>query len=123
MFNPTIQNVFRMKCPKCHTGDFFLGKSYNFKTVGRTHNRCPHCNEDFLREPGYYYGAMYVSYAIGVALFSIIYASYSLWFSDYSVWYPIGLIGFVSVVFGPYLYHLSKIVWISFFVKFDPNKV
>jgi hypothetical protein len=40
-----------------------------------------------------------------------------LFVKDYSVWSPIIVIAIASVLTGPYLYALSKIIWINMFVK------
>ena len=40
------------------------------------HEECPHCDHHFEKEPGYFLGAMYVSYAMtlaeGVALYILV---------------------------------------------------
>ena len=41
------------------------------------HDRCPACGLKFEREPGYYLGAMYVSY--GLALVTIVVIAIALW--------------------------------------------
>ena len=30
---------------------------------------CPHCNASFVPEPGFYFGAMFISYAFNVVIF------------------------------------------------------
>ena len=35
----------------------------------KTHKHCPHCNLAYEREPGFFFGAMYVSYALTMAIF------------------------------------------------------
>ena len=44
----------------------FSGGMYNFGS-NKIHEHCPHCNLHFEIEPGYFYAAMYVSYALNVA--------------------------------------------------------
>lgn len=43
-------------------------------------DHCPECGLSFMPEPGFYYGAMYVSYALTIALsvFNFIWI-YMLW--------------------------------------------
>lgn len=106
-----------MKCPRCLEGDFFISHPYDLKNAGKTPLRCPKCELDFRREPGYYFGALYVSYGMGVALFVAIYLSFALFVKEYNVWWPIVIITLASLLLGPYMYALSKIIWINFFVK------
>lgn len=106
-----------MKCPQCLEGDFFVSTPYDLRNAGKTPNNCPKCDLDFRKEPGYYFGALYVSYGLGVGLFATIYLSFVLFTDDFSVWWPISLIALSSIVFGPYMYALSKIMWINMFVS------
>lgn len=56
----------KAKCPKCRKGNIFTGTMYGFN-VQRTNEFCPHCGVRFEVEPGYFYAAMYVSYAMNVS--------------------------------------------------------
>jgi hypothetical protein len=64
---------------------------------------------------------MYVSYGLGVALFVTIWASCNLFFNDISVWTQIGLVVLFSIILGPYLFALSKIIWANFFINYDKD--
>ena len=66
-----LYSIFNHKCPRCLEGDIYANKSsYDLKNITNMNHSCDKCELDFEREPGYYYGAMYVSYALTVA-FSI----------------------------------------------------
>jgi len=54
------------KCPRCRRGDMFATPMYGLK-LQKMHESCPHCNLKFEREPGYFYVAMFISYAMNVA--------------------------------------------------------
>ncbi|MGB0196394.1 MAG: DUF983 domain-containing protein [Flavobacteriales bacterium] len=56
------------RCPKCYEGRLFNSHAYDLKRVSEMPAKCPVCGEDFAREPGFYFGAAYVSYALTVAL-------------------------------------------------------
>lgn len=112
-----LYSIFRMKCPRCHEGDFFVSHPYDLKRAGDTHEHCPNCNLKYSREPGFYYGAMYVSYGLGVGLFVTLWVCFNLFFPSASVWIQIGTISFASLVLAPYLYALSKIIWANLFIR------
>jgi len=95
------------------------------------HNKCPHCGEPFEREPGFYYGAAYVSYGLTVALWIAVLVALI-------VFDAVGLITFsfmenpityLSIGIGlllallPILYRLSRAIWINFFVKYREDAV
>ncbi|WP_093025500.1 DUF983 domain-containing protein [Pustulibacterium marinum] len=62
--------VFKCKCPRCQEGAIFktTGKGSLF-SYPKMHSRCLKCNYLFDKEPGFFFGAMFVSYALAVAEF------------------------------------------------------
>ncbi len=62
---PQLYAVINAKCPRCRKGDMFVNSMYGFKSQ-KMNTSCPHCNFKFEREPGYFYVAMFVSYALNV---------------------------------------------------------
>src|SRR6201747_1846783 len=58
--------VVHAKCPRCRRGDMFSTPMYGFKSQ-QMHATCPHCGLTYEREPGYFYVAMLLSYAMFVA--------------------------------------------------------
>jgi len=115
-------SIFKMKCPRCHEGDFFISHPYDLKKAGDIHQNCSHCDLKYSKEPGFYYGAMYVSYALGVALFVTLWTSFNLFFPTASVGVQITVIISLTILLTPYLYALSKIVWANLFIKYEPNR-
>lgn len=116
-----LYSIFKMKCPRCHEGDFFIDKPYNLKKAGDIHENCPSCGLKYSKEPGFYYGAMYVAYALAVALFVTLWVSMNLFFDNVSVGWQIGIIVFSAIVLTPYFYALSKIIWANLFIKYDKD--
>lgn len=89
------------------------------------HERCSECNQRSEIEVGFYYGSGYVSYALTVAL-SV--ATFIAW------WVFIGLSIDDNRVFGwlifnsvalivlqPWIMRIARTIWMSFFVKYNPN--
>jgi uncharacterized protein (DUF983 family) len=118
-----IYSVAKFKCPRCHEGQFLVSHPYDLKRVGDVRDKCEVCELNYSPEPGFYYGAMYVSYGLGVTLFVTIWASCNWFFENVSVWTQIGLVVFFLIVLGPYLFALSKIIWANIFIHFDKNHV
>lgn len=116
-----LYSIFQMKCPRCHEGDFFMAHPYNLKRAGDTHKRCPKCDLNYSPEPGFYFGAMFVSYALGVALFVTFWVSFNLFFEDVNLGLQILIISLVSILTAPYFYALSKIIWANMFIKADTS--
>ncbi len=114
-----LYSIFRMRCPRCQEGAFFTSHPYDLKNAGNMHEQCSKCELKYSREPGFYYGAMYVAYALGVALFVTFWVSFNLFFEDVNIWVQVWTITFVSIVAAPYNYALSKIIWANLFIKFE----
>ena len=63
-----LVSLLKEKCPNCGRGDVFKDKGNVFLLrLPKMHDKCQVCNYYFDREPGYYWGAMYFSYAFAIA--------------------------------------------------------
>lgn len=83
--------------------------------------KCDKCNKHFSLEPGFYYGAMYVSYALGVAhMVSFIVAKWVLGF-EMDFWNFIILVGSTLILLTPLYYAISKIIWANMFMSYKKN--
>lgn len=117
-----LYSIFSNKCPKCQSGDFwYSGNPYVnlLKHKGRMHNCCTVCGLLYEQEPGYFYGAMYVSYALGVALFVGAWIFNILIMpDDISILWEIAVIIAFLVLLAPVNYYLSRLIWINFFIPY-----
>jgi hypothetical protein len=87
--------------------------------------RCPLCAQLTDIEVGFYYGTGYVSYLIALLITGI---SFLLWFlvvgfsfQDTRFFWWIGLNSVLLIALQPWLMRFSRSLWISFFVKYDPD--
>lgn len=114
-----LYSVFNSKCPRCHEGDFFKYKiSYNPKKVTTLHEKCSHCDLKYMMEPSFFFGAMYVNYALAVALFVAIFIICKI-FLGMEVAHSFIAIIVVSLLITPLTLRLSRIIWINIFVSYD----
>lgn len=116
-----LYSIFRYKCPQCQEGEFFVSHPYDLKRIGDIHEHCSHCGLKYSKEPGFYYGAMYVSYALGVALFVTLWTSFNLFIPKASIYTQLWVITLTTIVLSPYLYALSKIIWANMFIRFQKD--
>lgn len=86
---------------------------------------CPVCGQATEIEVGFYYGTSYVSYALSVAL-SV--GSLIAWWlivglstNDNRFFYWVGFNALFLLLLQPWIMRLSRSLWISWFVKYDPN--
>lgn len=112
-------SIFKNKCPRCNEGDFFKYKtSYNPKKVTTLHENCSNCGLKYMMEPSFFFGAMYVNYALAVALFVAIFIICKL-FLGMSILYSFATIIVISLILAPITLRLSRIIWINIFVSYN----
>ncbi|WP_432713179.1 DUF983 domain-containing protein [Pedobacter sp.] len=115
------------KCPRCRVGKVFEGPTYSF-SVQKMNEFCPHCKLKFEREPGYFYVAMFVSYAFNVAeLVSAGVAAYIFGLElDYeNLWYFVAVLLGTVALFSPFNYRYSRMVllyWLSPGLHYEPER-
>jgi hypothetical protein len=112
-------SVFRFKCPHCHEGEFFVDRNpYNLSKVGNVLEECSVCHRRFSPEPGFYFGAMYVSYALTVAMFVTAYVATVVLYPQASTGLTVGIVLAALVVTTPWLYALSKSMYAAIFISY-----
>lgn len=117
-----LYSVLRWKCPNCHKGDLYCNPNpYNPSHIADMPDYCLSCGQKYLLEPGFYYGAMYVSYALTVALsVSVFVAMIVLWEFDV-LWY-LGLNAAAIILMFPIIFRTSRAVWFNIFVGFGSKE-
>lgn len=115
-----LYSIFNSKCPRCHEGDFYISKHpYQIKNFGKNYEKCSHCDFKFEKEPGFFYGAMYVSYALTVAFSVAIGVAIFVLFptASYKVYMFSILLGLLFLM--PLSYRLSRVIWMNFFTHYE----
>ena len=117
-----LYSIIHLKCPVCHEGEFFQAHPYNLNRVGDLYTNCPVCGVKYEKEVGFYTGAMYVSYAIGVAVCVSVWVALMVLLPELGIITQIVAIASVMLFGAPLFYALSKIIWANFFFHYDPSK-
>ncbi len=84
------------------------------------HERCSHCDTKYKIEPSFFYGSMYVSYAVGIAFATAAFVIAFVIFGASLVSTFIAIV-LTLVVFLPVIIRLSRNIWINFFFKYEPE--
>lgn len=102
------------KCPHCEKGQIFYenGNPFLFQ-IPKMHHHCPECEYRFEREPGYFFGAMYVSYAIAIAEMVAIFIISRLFVSE--LLYSFLLMTGISIFLMTFNYKYSRLIWMYIF--------
>lgn len=59
-----FRGIVRQLCPRCRQGAIFRASLW--RGYLKMHERCPVCGLKYDREPGYFMGAMYISYLVSI---------------------------------------------------------
>ncbi|MEM9686462.1 MAG: DUF983 domain-containing protein [Bacteroidota bacterium] len=116
-----LYSILTGSCPRCQQERMYVSRNlYHPSKTLKMHPKCSHCGTLYKLEPSFFYGAMYVSYGVGVALaiatfvisFLIIGSSLKTAFVSIVV---------MLVLLMPVIMRLSRNIWINFFIKYDPG--
>lgn len=119
-----LASIFGLRCPKCRMGHLFKpGKISNPGSLFSMYAACPNCNQSFEPEPGFYFGAMFVSYGINTLLFIASWITLTFVYPDYSLLLLLGLLLGIVLLSLPFSFRLSRSIWLALFVQFDPHQV
>ena len=116
-----LYSILTGSCPKCQLESMYVNKNpYQVGQLFKMHERCSHCGIKYKIEPSFFYGAMYVSYgvgiAFGVAAFIIAYVMLETSLVNTFIAIVITLL-----VFMPVIIRLSRNIWINLFIKYNPK--
>jgi len=109
-----VLNILQEKCPKCAIGHVFK-QNVSLLKLPIMNEDCENCNYHFDREPGYFLGAMYISY--GLAIFQGIAAFFLVHFlfpNLSTFWLSISVIAVIALC-GRKNYKLSRVIYIHIF--------
>lgn len=116
-----LHSIFMGSCPKCHSESMYKKTNpYHINAIYDMHERCSVCHTKYKIEPSFFYGAMYVSYGLGVAIavaafiISFVFIGTSMAAAFFSI---MGAL----VMLMPLNMRLARNIWISFFIRYDPE--
>jgi uncharacterized protein (DUF983 family) len=116
-----LYSILTGTCPKCQNESMYVDKNpLHLGSVLKMNENCNHCGLKYQIEPSFFYGAMYVSYglnvALGIAAFIISYL-----FFGASIKTSFIIIIATLIVFFPIVLRWSRNIYINMFVSYDPT--
>ena len=119
-----MYSVLYNKCPRCHIGRFWASDNPFKNMFSRSLETCKTCDNCCLfyeLETGFWYGSMYVSYAISVAVMVLFWSLTTFFFPIINIFNEILIIVLAILLVSPVNYHISRLIWINFFIKYIRN--
>ena len=116
-----LNSILTGSCPKCQNESMYSDKNpLHLTKVLKMNENCSHCGLKYQIEPSFFYGAMYVSYglnvAVGIAAFIV-----SFVFFKASIEQSFITIVVTLILFFPFVLRLSRNLYINMFVSYDPT--
>ena len=123
-----LWSVVNNRCPRCRQGNLFThSNAYNLKHNLDMPEHCPVCGQPTEIEVGFYYGTGYVSYALSVAFIVSTFVAWKVLIGmtfeidDNRMFYWMGTAFVLLFAVQPLLMRLSRSLWLSMFVSYDPD--
>jgi hypothetical protein len=123
-----LKATLTFQCPACRKDSMYENPSlYTWSKIGKTKKHCSHCNTDLQPEPGFYFGAAYVSWGLTVATWVAVLVALKTfaligWIEFAFLTHPITFLitGIItSLVIFPYMFRLSRSIWSHWFIPFQ----
>lgn len=111
-----LSAILRQRCPVCLRGAMFSG-------AFTMNSSCPRCGHAFEREPGFFQGAMYISYTLATALLLVTgWLSYFLVAPQAGLPFAIGIAVGIHLAAVPMMFRYSRVIWAHLMVgSLDPG--
>lgn len=114
--------AMQCKCPRCRTGKIFEGSVVRLKGQKMNKN-CPHCGLKVEMEPGFFYVAMFVSYALNVAEFVTVCITASvLSGGSESPWLYLTVCLLTAIILAGFNFRYSRVIqlyWLTPNLRFN----
>ncbi len=113
-----LNSILTGSCPRCQNESMYVNKNpYNMAKVLDMHETCSYCGLRYQLEPSFFYGAMYVSYAVNVAV-GIAAFIVSHYFLDLNLKMSFGVIVGSLLILYPPILRWSRNIYINMFVSY-----
>ena len=110
-------SLFRYRCPRCRKSKLFVDP-FQISRPLDMNDKCGHCELRFNPEPGYYWGAMFLSYIISAfALMGLV--LFLMFGMKYSVVNSLLIGVLVAALFYFKLMRFSRSLWIHLMIGYD----
>ena len=116
-----LYSILTGTCPKCQNESMYVDQNLlHVHNCIKMNENCSHCGLKYQIEPSFFYGAMYVSYGLNVAVGILTFIIAAVIFKMELKWAFISIIGSLIVLF-PIVMRFSRSIYINMFVSYDKD--
>ena len=116
-----INSILKGSCPRCQKESMYYDKNIlHLSNLLKMNEKCSHCGLKYQIEPSFFYGAMYVSYGLNVAIMIAVFLiAFFVFHAQVGATF-LSIIGVLFILF-PFVMRLSRNIYINIFVDYDKN--
>ena len=112
-----LKSMWTYQCPRCRSSKMFK-TPFQMKKPLDMHDNCEVCGQNFTPEPGFYFGAMFISYIL-MGWFLLLPALFLKFALDWSVGATMAFVlALAALTYFKFL-RFSRSLWIHIIVKYD----
>jgi uncharacterized protein (DUF983 family) len=104
-----------LRCPHCHQGHLFTHSAFNLAHFTDMPTHCEVCAVPLEPEPGFYWGAMFITYAFNVATVLLVGALLYFLGGDPAVWVYVLTVTGVALALVPAALRYSRALMLYWF--------
>jgi uncharacterized protein (DUF983 family) len=106
-FFQKLSGLVGQRCPRCLQGRLY-------RRGLEMHVRCPQCDLLYEREPGYFIGAMYISYGMATMLIGLLMWLLHLALPEWDLGWIVLLATALFLPLGPMVSRYARTIWMYF---------
>jgi uncharacterized protein (DUF983 family) len=120
----TFLAMLEQKCPRCHQGPLFCTSALNISRFADMPEACPVCSQRYEPEPGFYWGAMYITFAFSTGIMLVVGFLVYYLLHDPDTWVYVTAVAFFAVILTPLSLRYSRTLMLYLFggVRYQPDR-
>lgn len=117
----TLTGILNQRCPRCRKGPLFTHSAFNLSHFTEMPAACPVCGQAYEPEPGFYWGAMYISFAFSTGIMLAVGLVVYYLLGDPDTWVYTSAVAVVALLCTPLSLRYSRTLMLYLFggVRYD----
>lgn len=117
----TLTGILKQRCPRCRRGALFTHSALNLSHFTEMPPACPVCGQAYEPEPGFYWGAMYISFAFSTGIMLAVGLAVYYLLGDPDTWVYTAAVAVVALLCTPLSLRYSRTLMLYLFggVRYD----
>lgn len=117
-----LNSIVKGNCPRCQEESMYESKNiFNILTATKMKEKCSNCGLRYMIEPAFFYGAMYVSYGVGIVFGAAAFIISKVLLENSLMTSFITIVATLLIFYGVIM-RISRNIWINIFVSYEAKE-